>query len=178
MRPTGLLAVSKVVLADGRELPVQKAIEYGWIRPPQGRQPTGWGLERHEVPLGQNLFLDQGRQALAYAFGFRSPIASYTAQRFGVGTGTTAARVTDTSLESPITLSGGGATQAIDYIDFISPFVCRVAFTLGVNDANGYIVSEMGLYTGADILVARKIRAVSINKTSDFATTLTWRIRF
>jgi hypothetical protein len=36
----------------------------------------------------------------------------------------------------------------------------------------------MGLYSGNSTLMARKIRAVAVNKTSDFSPTLTWRIRF
>lgn len=178
MRPEGLLTVTGIQLADGREVTTQQAVDYGWICPSEGSQPAGWGLERHEVPVGRNLFLDQGRQAVAYAFGFRSPIQNYTCQKFGVGTGVTAARVTDVALEAPILLSGSVYTKNVDAIDYIAPFVIRIAFTLGVSDANGYIVSEMGLYTGADVLVARKVRAVSVNKTSDFATTLSWRIRF
>ena len=165
-------------MADGTEIPTWKAIDYGWIAKPEGHQPRGWGLERHEVPLGENLFVDQGRQMVAYAFGFRSPIQNYVCSSFGVGTGTTAAKVTDVALEAPITLSSGQTTKAVDTIDFLSPFVVRVAFTLGVNDANGYIISEQGLFSGSNALICRKIRSVSINKTSDFAPTLTWRLRF
>lgn len=178
MRPQGFLTISKIALADGSEVPTAKAIEYGWIEMPTGRQPGGWGLERDEIPLGKNLFVDNGRQLVAYAFGFRSPIQDYVCQRFGVGTGTTAAKVTDVALEAPITLNSGLTTNAVDTIDFASPFVVRVGFTLGINDANGYIISEQGLFSGNNALIARKIRSVGINKTSDFAPTLTWRIRF
>ena len=178
MRPEGLLTISKITLADGTEIPTWKAIDYGWIARPEGHQPCGWGLERHEVPLGKNLFVDQGRQLVAYAFGFRSPIQDYVCQKFGVGTGTTAAQVTDVALEAPITLSNSQTTKDVDTIDFLSPFVVRVGFTLGVDDANGYIISEQGLFSGNNALIARKIRSVSINKTSDFASTMTWRLRF
>jgi hypothetical protein len=177
MRVKGLVTVSKIRLADGTELSTQQAVRYGWISS-AGRQPSGWGLERHEVPLGGNLFVDQGRQLVAYAFGFRSPIENFVCRKFGVGTGTTAAKVTDVALEAPITLSSGDTTQNVDAIDFLSPFVVRVAFTLGLSDANGYIISEMGLFSGNNSLIARKIRSVSINKTSDYAPTLTWRVRF
>jgi hypothetical protein len=54
----------------------------------------------------------------------------------------------------------------------------RVSFTLALGDANGYVITEMGLYSGNSTLMARKIRAVAVNKTSDFSPTLTWRIRF
>ena len=99
-------------------------------------------------------------------------------QKFGVGTGLTPAKVTDVALQSPVLLNNALFTKPIDSVDFLSPFVVRVSFTLAVDDANGYILSEQGLFSGGDALIARKIRAVSINKTSDFSPTLTWRIRF
>ena len=178
MKIEGLVTISKITLASGEEISTSKAIDNGWIARPSGRQPVGWGLEPHEVPLGKNLFVDQGRQLVVYAFGFRSPIQNYVIQNFGVGTGNTAAQVTDVALDAPIVLSNGQTTKAVDTIDFLSPFVMRVGFTLGVGDANGYIISEQGLFTGNNALIARKVRSVSINKTSDFASTLCWRLRF
>lgn len=176
-RPTGIVTVSKITLADGKEISTQQAVDYGWVCSSLS-QPGGWGLSRHEVVLGENLFVDQGRQLMAYAFGFRAPLANYTCQNFGVGTGVTAAKVTDVSLEAPITLANAQVTKPIDMIDFLSAFVVRVSMTLGLMDANGYVVSEMGLFSGNNVLIARKIRTTSVNKTSDFAPTLTWRLRF
>ena len=176
-RPEGILTISGIKLADCKELSTQRAVDYGWIVPARGVY-SSWGLQRHEVPLGTNLFVDQGRQIVAYAFGFRSPISSYTVQRFGVGTGLIPAKVTDVALQAPVTLNNASTTKPIDSVDFLSPFVVRVAFTLANDDANGYILSEMGLFSGGEALIARKVRAVSINKTSDFSPTLTWRIRF
>lgn len=174
----GFVTISKITLADGRELSTQQAVDYGWVAGLKGGQPAGWGLQRHEIPLGHNLVVDQGRQCVAYAMGFRAPITDFTIGKFGVGTGLTAAKVTDVALEAAVALTGGFTTKAIDLIDFVSPFVVRVSFTLSASEANGYVLSEMGLYTGNDTLIARKVRSVSINKTSDFAPTLTWRIRF
>ena len=178
MRAEGLITVSKITLADGKELPLRKACDYGWIVPT--RTPGGWDVGADEVCIGQNLFLDQGRQLLAYAFGFRAPIENYTVQNFGVGTGLTAARVTDVALEAPVPLASGfGATTApINSVDFLTAFVMRVGFNLAVGDANGYLLTEFGLYSGNNTLLARKVRSVGINKTSDYAPTLTWRIRF
>lgn len=176
-RPEGILTVSGIKLADGKTLSTQQAVDYGWVKAAPGAF-SGWGLERHEVPLGENLFVDQGRQIVAYAFGFRSPVSDYTVQRFGVGTGLTPAKVTDVALQAPVTLNNSSTTKEIDTVDFLSPFVVRVGFTLATDDANGYILSEMGLFSGGEALIARKVRAVSINKTSDFSPTLTWRIRF
>lgn len=177
MRPKGLVTVSSVRDADGKVISTQEAVDRGWINPVAG-EFKGWGLERHEVPLGENLFLDQGRQLLAYAFSFRSPLEDYACRKFGVGTGLTAAKVSDVALEAPITLNSGQVTGPLDSIDFLAAFVIRVSFTLGLADANGYVITEMGLYSGNNTLLARKIRAVAVNKTSDFSPTLTWRVRF
>lgn len=170
--------MSGITLADGTKLSTQQAVDYGWICPPEGRQPAGWGLERHEVPVGSNLFVDQGRQLMAYAFGFRPPVESYVCRRFGVGTGLTTPKVTDVVLEAPIVLGSGQTTGLIDSVDFLTAFVVRVAFTLGISDANGYAISEMGLFSGNNTLIARKVRSTVINKNSEFAPTITWRIRF
>jgi len=176
-RPKGILTVTGIKLADGKSLSTQQAVDYGWVNPARGVF-AGWGLQRHEVPLGENLFLDQGRQVVAYAFGFRSPISNYTVQRFGVGTGLTPAKVTDVALQAPIVLNTGTTTKLIDAVDFLSPFVVRVAFTLANDDANGYLISEMGLFSGGEALIARKVRAVSINKTADYSPVLSWRLKF
>jgi hypothetical protein len=176
-RPQGLVSVSRIVDSFGKEIPLEKAIRYGWIT----RDDVQYRDWEHgqEVPLGENLFLDQGRQLLTYAFAFRSPIENYVCRRFGVGTGLTAAKVSDVALEAPITLaSTSQITAPIDSIDFLQPFLVRVSFTLALGDANGYVISEMGLYSGNNTLMARKIRSVAVNKTSDFSPTLTWRIRF
>jgi hypothetical protein len=124
--------------------------------------------------------VDNGRQLLAYAFGFRAPIENYTVQNFGVGTGFTAATVGDVALEAPVALaSQSGATVApITNVDFLTAFVMRVGFSVAVGDANGYLLTEMGLFSGNNTLIARKVQSVGINKTSDFSPSLTWRIRF
>lgn len=174
----GFVTLAGITTADGKKLAPRKALEYGWVTTGFSRQPQGWGLDRDEVPLGHNLIVDQGRQCAAYAFGFRAPVANYVIGRFGVGTGVTVARVTDVSLEAPIILSTGLLTKAVDVIDFVAPFVLRVSCTLGTADANGYVLSELGLFSANNTLLARKVQAVSINKTSDFSPTLVWRLRF
>lgn len=177
VRVKGLVSVAQVRGVDGDPIPIKKAIASGWFVP-DGRRFTGWDLDKDEIVLGENLFVDQGRQVLAYAFGYRSPIENFVCRKFGVGTGITTARVTDVSLESPITLNSGNATGNVDSVDFISPFVVRVAFTLGLNDANGYAITEQGLFTGNDTLITRRVRSVAINKTSAYSLSLIWRLRF
>lgn len=164
MRPQGIVTVSRIVDSFGKVIPLERAIRYGWIQAGAESAP--------------NLFVDQGRQLLAYAFAFRAPISDFVCQQFGVGTGTTPAKVSDVALEAPVALASASYTGPIDSIDFLSAFVVRVAFTLGLADANGSLVTEMGLFSGNSTLIARRVRTVGINKTSDFAPTLTWRLRF
>lgn len=180
MRPKGLVTVSGITTADGKNIPLQQAVDWGWIKPASGRSPSGWGLPvKGEVSLGENLFLDQGRQLLAYCFGFRSPISDYTCQRFGIGTGTTTPATTDVTLESPITLASvNSITAPIQGVDFLTPFVVRVSYNIAIGDANGYLITERGLFSGNGTLFARHVSSAGINKTSDFSPTLTWRIRF
>jgi hypothetical protein len=176
--PEGLITVRAITLADGKPLPLRQACDYGWIVPE--RAPAGWDVGADEVCIGRNLFLDGGRQLLAYSFGFRAPIENYTVQNFAVGTGLTAATVADVALEAPVALaSQGGATMApISGVDFLTAFVMRVNFTISVGDANGYLLTEFGLLSGNGTLVTRKVRSVGINKTSDYAPSICHRIRF
>lgn len=176
MKPQGLITIDSVTDSSGRLRSTQYAVDQGWITPGMN-QPAGWDLERHEVVVGFNLFTDQGRQAMAYAMGFRAPIEDYVITKFGIGTGVTAPSVTDVALEAPILLSGN-PTKNITLVDFTHPFTLRAKLDLGLGDANGYIISEMGLFTGGDILVARKVQPVSINKTGDFAPSLSYRLKF
>jgi len=169
MRPRGQVFISKIVDGDGKSVALDRAIKYRWVN---GK------LTEEGIDVGQNLFVDNGRQLMAYTFGYRSPISDYVCAKFGVGTGTVAAKVTDVALQSPVTLNSGQTLANIDSIDFLTAFVVRVAFTLGLSDANGYALTEFGLFSGNNTLLARKVRSVAINKTSDFSPTITWRLRF
>jgi hypothetical protein len=177
MKPQGLVTISKIVDASGKSIPLDDAVRYGWLPRDISRAPAGWGVGRGEAYLGSNLWLDQGRQVICYLLGYRSPIQDYVCSKFAVGTGTTTARATDVNLEAPITLSSGSPLGNIDTIDYLSAFVMRVAFTLGLADANGFLITEHGLYTGGNAIIARKVRSVGISKTSDFSPSLLWRLR-
>ena len=56
------------------------------------------------------------------------------------------------------------------------PFVAQAEYALGYDDANGYLITEFGLFTGNGTLLARKTDT-GINKTSDNLLTLIHRIR-
>lgn len=179
MRPEGLVTVSGLVDAEGKSISLQQAVDYGWIKGARSA-PAGWGITpKSEISLGKNLLVDQGRQLLAFCFGFRSPISNFTCQQFGLGTGTTAPAVTDVAIESPIFLNSVSANTApILGVDFLTPFVVRVSYQIALGDANGFLITERGLFSGNGTLFARHVSAAGINKTSDFSPTLTWRLRF
>lgn len=180
-RPEGLVTVTGITDKNGDEIPIQSAVEKGFLTG-VSKPPAGWDTSHNEASFSKspfNLFLDQGRQLMCYAFGFRSPISDYTAGRFGVGTGTTTPATTDVTLESPILLTSvNSITAPILGSDFLTPFVVRVSYQIALGDANGYLITERGLFSGNGTLFARHVSSAGINKTSDFSPTLTWRIRF
>lgn len=177
MRPEGLISVIGVQTDEGKLISTQQAVDYGWISPAPGRQPAGWGLKREDVVIGTNLFLDSGRQIMAFAFGFRAPIANYTCQYFGVGTGTTVAKVTDVALEYPIVFTGVTYLKQITQVDYPSAFIARAVMQIAASECNGNLISEFGLYSGGSVLMARKVKAGAINKDSSFSPILSWSLR-
>lgn len=134
-----------------------------------------WGLAPDEVPLGHNLFVDSGRQALCYAFG--NKVGDYTVQKVGFGTGTSVPKMTDVALESPAEITTGVYTKLVDGVDWPAPFVIQVTFTIGGSECNGLYLTEFGLFTANDVLLARWIETVGINKTSALAPQMSWRLR-
>lgn len=174
-RAQGFVELSHIVDSSGKAVSFDKAERFGWITP--GKVPKGFELTKGHYPIGKNLFLDGGRQLLAYVWGGRSPMADYACQKFGIGTGRTAASVIDTALESPIEFSPGVYTKPVDAISFVSPFEARVEFTIGAGQANGYLITELGLFSGNDVLLARIVNA-GILKTSEWSPSLCWKLRF
>ena len=188
MRPKGFVTISKLTRPDGRDLSTQDAVDQGLVVP-CGKKPSGWGIPKHEIPLGFNLFTDEGRQMVAYAFGFRSPIVNYVCTQFGIGTGTTAPKVTDVALEAPLTFYDSDSDlipdsqyKPISKASFPYPFIVDIEMPLAFSEANTYLITELGLFTGSsggggNILLARKV-ILGYNKDSSLAPTLVWRLRW
>jgi hypothetical protein len=175
LRPQGLVSITGFSHSDGKRLSTQDAVDLGLITPVN---VSGWDLEKSEVPIGLNVCVDGFRQTMAYAI---AGVANNNITQFQVGTGDPTLyppNVSDVSLIAPITLSSGSTYKAIDGIDFPSPFIARVQFTLGSADANGYLITEMGLFTGAasPVLLARKTFP-GLNKQSSFSPSFSWRLR-
>jgi hypothetical protein len=179
-RPAGWISVDNVFDAEGRPVSVDQALRYGWIRTnfvnPNFKSYDELNAANASV-AGPNLFVDNGRQLLAYCFGERSPISSFTCKNFGLGTGTFVPKVTDVALEQPITFFGASQQKPVSTIDYSVPFVARVEFVIAAGEANGYLITEMGLFSGDGTLIARRVHA-GINKTSDWSPVLGWRTRF
>lgn len=177
---TGLVTLLGAAKPDGQPFATQDLIDLRLVKPNLARQPRGWGLAREEVPLGYNLFTDNGRQYLAYMFGGRNPLSSFFCQRFSVGTGTSAAARTDVALQNPVYLdppTNSTTTKLISSVSYSVPFVARIEFALAASEANGYLLTELGLFSGNNTLLARKTN-LGIQKSSDFSPLLGWRIRF
>lgn len=182
MRPRGFVSIKSIQTADGKPMSTQQAVDYGIVKP-QGQSPPGWGIDRTEIPLGWNMWVDSGRQLLTYALGFRSPISHFVCTKFAVGTGTTAPAVADTSLEEAILLTDTNADltldspyKAIGAATFPSPFIIHIEMPLAVGDANGKLITELGLFSEDESIFARKT-ILGIDKQSDFGTVLIWRLR-
>lgn len=181
----GFVTVCKVKLANGKYVSTQQAVDRGLIKPANFK-PEGWGIAKEEIPLGYNTTVDNGRQLLAYLFGGRTPAASYVCSQFGVGTGTTATNASFTDLISPVAFYDNGSglvnTKPINGVDFPVPFIARVEIELATTEANGILITELGLYaadigTNATTLIARKT-VTGILKTSDISPAILWRLRF
>jgi hypothetical protein len=171
----GIVSVVGAVDAAGNKLATQTLVDRGLV--PSVAVPAGWGAMRDEICLGLNNYTLNLRQFNAYLFGYRAPVSDYVCANFGLGTGTNAPNVTDVALESPINFYNNGPLAPINYIDFPEPFVARVSFTIGINDANGFLITEYGLFSGNGVLLARKTSA-GLNKDSSWSPTLLWRVRF
>jgi len=173
--PEGIVSISGVVDAWGNRIAAPAAAKAGLIELPQNYVHPSW-MPATEVCIGGNNFTDLGRKHLAYLFGGRTPVSDYFCTSFGAGTGITAASTADTGLEEPVNL-GVSATKAIDSITFTHDYVAEIQFTIGADEANGYLLTELGLFAGNGVLLARKT-GYNLNKHAGFAPTLVWRITF
>lgn len=186
---TGLVSISGITDSFGKSIPLDKAKNYGWINPLR-RIPKSWAVPAYEAVLGTNMFVDNGRQLVAFLFGGRTPSTGYCVSQFGLGTGTLAPTSADVELQNRLQFYNPTADpnpadwlyrKPIDGVDFPAPFIARVQFTIGLTEANGILLTEFGLYAqdggGNATLLARKT-TIGLAKNSDFSPVLQWRVRF
>lgn len=174
MRLDGFISLASVTTPSGDTLTASEAVKAGFVR--LGHIPTeGWpSLDPGEVPVGTNLHTDGGRQLMVYCWGNRAPITDYACTYFSVGTGTTPPTVSDLGLEATVP---GFVLKSVNSIDYPEPFIARVSLTLGPSDAVGYLITEMGLFSGNGTLINRATLDVPLNK-GNLSKTYLWRLRF
>jgi hypothetical protein len=143
------------------------------------------------IHLDDNMVVNLGRQTIANLIGgrdFDSAPNNWVITTASFGTFDEAARFDDVSL-SPQPVAGsiqGGANEIlyngvdakkpITSVDWPQPFIIRFEINLEPDEANGFLIREMGLWTDNGNLFARKTFP-GINKISDFGVSFLWRIR-
>jgi hypothetical protein len=183
----GFLTISGVSV-DGKVISTQAALDRGLIKLKNyGRKPAGWDIAKHEIPLGYNTMVDNGRQFLAYLFGGRTPMQSFSCSGFGIGTGTLAPNVANTDLQAPIAFYDDGVHDTLQFVkpitgvDFPAPMIARVEFQLAQTEANGLLITELGLYasdlsgSGSTLLCRKTLQG--LEKQSTTSPCISWRIR-
>ena len=176
MRPEGFLTLTGITDSKGRKISTQDAVDDGLVVP-VSCSANGWMLDKTEIPLGHNLFLDQGRNIMSLLVGTGN--TDYTVTKWGFGTGTTPPKTTDVSLQNPLQFGSnfdGGFYKTL-VVDNPAPYMVRFQLTLSGNDGNGYLVTEFGLYSGNNTLVARKV-STGLAKASGQSRSYSWRIRY
>lgn len=173
----GFSSVIAINDAEGKLVKLADAVRWGWVLP--GKSMSDFDLSSNEIPLGPNLQLDNFRQYLCYAATYRAPVGNYVIQRFGVGTGVKPPTTADTQLQAQVNLVAPDNaqlnTKLVDTTSYPSPYYSQTYFTLGVNDANGYLITEAGLYSGDNTLLIRWTFP-GIAKDSSFTPTLMHRL--
>jgi hypothetical protein len=112
-----------------------------------------------------NLIVSKSKQIIATLLGGSGgPIT-----KIGLGIGTAAAAITDTSLSSPTYYS----FTSVDYPDSDT---VRFNWYVGYDQLNGVAITEFGLLTASSNLFCRRVYS-AINKNSDLALTGAWSIK-
>lgn len=122
-----------------------------------------------EVYEDNNLVVNASKQQLARLIG--GDVANRSITKIGFGTSGTAPAAGNTTLtDAYVKLLGSVSYPTTDSVEY--------AFTLGTSEANGKAIIEFGLFTGGDVLFARKVRGGAILKDSDLSLAGSWRITF
>jgi len=157
----------------------------GKVRPAIDSQ--GW------ITLDHNLVVNNGRQVIANLIGGRDHTANVSSSKWIVskvsfGSFDQAPRFDDTTLspqpregftggENTIPINSAGDTfKQISAVDWPQPYLVRFEIELGLEEANGYLIREMGLFTTGGDLFARKT-TVPVSKRESYGLSWLWRIR-
>ena len=183
-RLSGFLSIASIILEDGRVLSARDARKAGLLEVPDVDTDNWPHLDIGELPIGTNVHTDGGRQYMIYCWGGRSPVTDFITSQFGIGTGTTPETVGDLSLEAPLTFYDSNADSVpdstlkpVNSIDYPEPFIARASITIAASEAQGILITEMGLFSGNGTLVNRSLLDAPINKGS-LAKNFLYRVRF
>lgn len=117
----------------------------------------------------RNLVVDGSKQQLARLIG--GDVANRSITKIGFGTSGSAPAAGNTTLtDAYVKLLGAVSYPTATSVEY--------AFSLGSSEANGKAIIEFGLFTGGDVLFARKVRGGAILKDSDLSIAGSWRITF
>lgn len=108
----------------------------------------------------KNIVTNGGRDAIVRLVA--EGTAGKRVTKIGFGIGTAAAALTDTSLTSAFVKAVGSRT-------YPASGQVEIEWTLGLGEANGMAITEIGLYCQDDTLFSRLVRETPINKTSDIS---------
>lgn len=151
---------------------------------------------KDHILLGNNLVVDLGRQSIAYLIGGKdfdntTPNKNWIVTQSSWGTYDEVPRFTDSSLSPQAAMGITAGANEIAYrtdsgvpkykkpifsVDWPQPFIVRFEILLGTDEANGYLLREMALWTNNTTLFARKAFP-AVEKTSAFGLSFLWRVR-
>jgi hypothetical protein len=145
------------------------------------------------IVLGDNLVVNSGRQIIANLIGGRNfssatPNKDWVVSKISFGTYDEAPRFTDTTLspqyseglysggENEIAYDGMNYKKLLSSVDWPQPFIIRFEGILGVEEATGFLIRELGLWSYNETLFARKA-IPAISKDDQFGFSILWRVR-
>lgn len=116
----------------------------------------------------ENLVVNNGKTIMARLLGASG--STYTITRMQFGTGTTAAAVTDTTLEVPIS-----PTKSIETTAYPDTSSVRFTAVLDSDEANGFPVAEAALQSASQGMFSRATFG-PLTKSNDFRFVFSWTI--
>lgn len=122
-----------------------------------------------EVFEENNLIVDNSKQIHAHLLG--GDVTNRSVTQIGFGTNPTAPVGGNTALT-------GAYVKTIDLVTYPATNQVNFAFSLGTSEAQGLAISEFGLITAGNMLYARKVRSLPLNKDVDLTLAGSWLISF
>lgn len=116
---------------------------------------------------GANLVMDVAPELVAHLLGGDGSGAVITS--IGLGTSNTAPTGGDVELTDPL-------TKALDTRGYPAPGSVEFFWSLGLAEAVGMTIQELGLITASGTLIARKVLPNPITKSAAMGLTGSWRL--